>query len=68
MTMIYQIEGQDGKLAAEIPHADKIAAQNWAMTWVKTCARPDDYFIMENGRVCARLLHTATGQWYLVNA
>lgn len=66
--MVYEIVEQNGNPVAEIPCAEKIDAQVWAMDWAKSKASADEYLIKRDGGLCAKLFHTAGGQWYLMNA
>lgn len=68
MKMTYQIVEQSGKAVAEIPSADRISAQVWAMDWANNNASADEYLIQHGNSVCAKLFRTAGGQWYLMNA
>ncbi|MBB6122996.1 hypothetical protein FHS92_000703 [Sphingobium subterraneum] len=66
--MTFQIVEQNGNAVVEIPCEEKIAAQVWAMDWAKSKASADEYLIKQDGNDCAKLFHTAGGQWYLMNA
>lgn len=65
--MAYQITDKEEKTVVDVPCDEKLAAQEWALEWVRSTASSEHYVLKYNGTPSAQLFHTVGGQWYLMN-